>query len=887
MPPRNYRNSSRRSRSLGLLLGGLGVFALLTVGVIGTLWIAGVPLNPFASREPVDDPFMVRIPINATPIPAYARVDRSHLLNPSGGGLMVQKVPPQAAVGMSVVGVDQNGSHVESRVESIKNVDDEVVFVVTGGAEVRQGQTQSLGGAIMNVNSIIGRVVKADKRAGMGFQETTFFPKGTPEGLAGATPPGMRAITLDATRLTGVHSLGAGDQIDLLASIPVLGEDGESSATASEVELLAQNAKVLRPVYVRNEVTSSASLMSGKTMQNVPKYEVAIAVAANDVIPLQNALNKELPITCVAHSMQPTQDDESELVASSSEEVRVPVTVRPILAYQVVSRDAFVSPATRSIKMAAISRQEADRMDVITSVNEALGAITRQDIPAGRYLRQSDLLKGPPQERSEAETSLEAVFEGSNVSSDGKQFVAMLQQSEEKSEAPAATAVGDRPAVTTFIPPGMRGLAIPWNDLYGAEHLQIGDTIDLMVSYDLERPGKEKITEKSGADTTVLERDVIRSRKTTRTYEESYAFRGEPWFVATKATVIGPLGFPAPAPALRTLQDIDPNRQASGRVRTSLGGPPVLIAVSDLDSENVAAALATKEALFSYSLYGADIQQRGMKRIAILPGEVVRLERLDESVFESNRRGLMHRYVSIEDPRFVDAIEADDVSHYYGRVFSRTKKRWEPLRHSDFLPEGTKPGLAATIGLCRTITVVDTRYVEALAAFEEGDHVTIILRNLYQIMDHVHYAGPYRHRPSSEVVVEDATIVRRELETVVIELTDSDASMFQAALAFVKGLNVANASGNKKDDKSGSDQGSGVSDPRERRSKSGNIQDGIPSLVAVGRPRLSPLSSLEVSSIETASGVVTKIPPVDPESALHFMDVIVGSKRSVWAFDRE
>ena len=133
---------------------------------------------------------MVRIPINSQPIPAYSRVARSHLLHPEDGRLMHQRVPPQATVGMSIVGVDQSGFHVESRVESVKNVDDRVVFVVTGGAEVQQANTFTLGGAIMNINAIIGRVVKADKRAGMGFQEKTFFPQGTPEGLAGATPAG-------------------------------------------------------------------------------------------------------------------------------------------------------------------------------------------------------------------------------------------------------------------------------------------------------------------------------------------------------------------------------------------------------------------------------------------------------------------------------------------------------------------------------------------------------------------------------------------------------------------------------------------------------------------------------------------------------------------------
>ncbi len=81
---------------------------------------------------------------------------------------------------MSIVGVDQNGSHAEGRVEDVKNVNDEVVFVLSGNREVRHSQTFELGGAIMNVNSIIGRVVKRDKRVGLGFTESVFFRKARP-----------------------------------------------------------------------------------------------------------------------------------------------------------------------------------------------------------------------------------------------------------------------------------------------------------------------------------------------------------------------------------------------------------------------------------------------------------------------------------------------------------------------------------------------------------------------------------------------------------------------------------------------------------------------------------------------------------------------------------
>jgi hypothetical protein len=243
---------------------------------------------------------------------------------------MYQRIPPTAVVGMSITGIADDGSHVECAVQAVRNAAGRVVFVTEDGREVPQERTMELGGAVMNVNAIVGRVVRRDKRAGLGFREDNFFPQGTPTGIAGATPPGMRAVTLDATKLTGVHALNAGDRIDLMASVPaselgsfqsqyqshlpaaalVASPSGDRRSDAAvEPVLLAQNAVVLKPVYVRQEVASSASLTQGRRLQSVPKYEVALAVAPEDVIPLQSALNKSLTITCVAHSMQPNRNE--------------------------------------------------------------------------------------------------------------------------------------------------------------------------------------------------------------------------------------------------------------------------------------------------------------------------------------------------------------------------------------------------------------------------------------------------------------------------------------------------------------------------------------------------------------------------------------------------
>ncbi len=503
------------------------------------------------------------------------------MINPVTGGLMFQNVPPATTVGMSIVGIDQNGSHVEGRIEAVKNVRDEVVFVLSGNREVRQAQTFELGGAMLSINSIIGRVVKKDKRAGLGFSESTFFPQGTPEGIAGATPPGMRAITLDATKLTGVHALGAGDQIDLMASFPVGESPSESTSLASpspssagkgddrqsDPHLLAQNAVVLKPVYVRNEASTSASLTQGTRVQNIPKYEVAIAVKPDDLIPLQRALNQSLSITCIAHSMKPAGDEVQAVQVTDSEMVSVPVTVRPVLAYNVVTREAFVSPATRTLKMDLMPRSQVARMDVITALDEALGAIAKHDIPAGHFLRRSDLLSGPPgQEKSlQPGNGQSDAVHTIHAHSSSTRLVSTLQEEQHQhpaqsvpqsssASASTATAVGDRPAITRFVPPGRTAFAIPWNRIYGSEHLQIGDEIDLMASFSLESSDEAEETETRSDGTVIVRKtESLSVRETQRTWGESFGFRAEPWFVATDALVIAPVGFPAPASALRVL----------------------------------------------------------------------------------------------------------------------------------------------------------------------------------------------------------------------------------------------------------------------------------------------------------------------------------------------
>ncbi len=550
------------------------------------------------------------------------------------------------------------------------------------------------------------------------------------------------------------------------------------------------------------------------------------------------------PLSPTGHSMKPPASTEPTLVTGNPDEVSVPVTVRPILAYQVVSRDAFVSPATRTLKMQTISRQLADRLGVITSVQEALGAITRQDIPAGRYLRHSDLLKGPPVESQEAASDPQPRGEWSPWTPGGQRFVVM-QDPNAMPSAPAATAVGDRPAITRFIPPGRTAFAIPLNRIYGAEHLQIGDSIDLLASYSLERLRDEEETETRPDGTVIVRKsESLTPRTSERTWEETFGNRAEPWFVASDAIVVAPVGFPAPAAALRALS----TSSASTRPRNNtigFDGPPVIIAVENRDVDAVATALATRDALFTVAFHAAEREDSSSQQrtIAIAPESINAYSELRETAWQGNRRQVATRRISSSDTRFADALSPEQLSTFYGRILKVDKKRGDFFTSEDFLPAGASPGLAASAREGFTLLPIADREIEGIDSFRTGDRVTILLRGVVR-SELTRRVAPEAGVASSVVVAESVRIVRGSVAgQSVLEVRNQDLNRLQAAMA-----------------RSLTDRDS--------------LQDRS-HLVAVGVTR---------DGSELAADGSSEIAPFDPLEKVKTTQVIIGGKRSVEVF---
>ena len=740
-----------------ILVAGIGA-------TVAMLWFLG--LGPFSVIP--EQTYVVRIPINTRPIPAYASVQREDLMN--ADGFTYQKIPPETVVGLSASGVSNDGELVEGAIESVKDVDGRVVVVI-GGQDVPQGRLNELGGALMSVNSIIGRVVKKDKRPGLGFRESTFFPRGTPEGIAGATPPGMRALTLDANKLRGIHSLNAGNRLDLLASVPLgesvtatppsgllTNERPSKSNVASEPVLLAKDALLLRPVTVRNQASTTSSLTSGKRVVNEPKYEVTIAVTPRDVVPLQNALEKGLAITCLAASMQEA-DEEAEEPEVVTDQLMAPVTMRAIPAYQVITRADFVNPATRTIRREPISDEQVATFGVQIRIEDMLGSVARHDIPAGSFVRQNDLLKTQrQQERQQGYGTASA----ETTTGDWQPTVMPVQPAQQTQDT-NANIIGDRPAVTRFVPAGRVAIAVPWNRIYGSEHLQIDDHFDLLASYSLQRNRNVRSTE-TRADQNVVSKEYeeIIARGTDRTRDETLGERGEPWFVATDAIVVGPVGFPPPAAALRAIGGRQAGNNGSGSNRNGPSGPAILLAVDSRDVESLATVLNTPGAVFSAAFRPQGNLQTipaGFRHVAVAPVEMFAYTEFSELQWKGLRREITGRLVAADDPRFADAITMDQIGQYYGRVLNTAKTRFATFKDADFLPAGAEAGVAAGIDADHVLVNVTSDQVQSLNRFRDNDEVALVLTGNTILppgaVSHTALLGP-----TSRVVVQSVRIVR-------------------------------------------------------------------------------------------------------------------------------
>jgi Flp pilus assembly protein CpaB len=213
-------------------------------------------------------------------IPAYTRVQRDHLWDPTRGRFTVIYLPPRAV-------------------------------------------TKEM---LVNISDVIGRVLGGDKAPGYVFTDSDFLPKGTREGIVAGIPAGKRAVRISADRVEGLYGLHAGDRFDLLATMPIDASQGGGQAfnfagvygqqlalqarlsnwdKQATVRVIVQSAVIVQPMATRGIPTYQTSLTEGSATRVRPVQEAVIAIDPDEVALLTEAMAVEARLTTIPRSGRP------------------------------------------------------------------------------------------------------------------------------------------------------------------------------------------------------------------------------------------------------------------------------------------------------------------------------------------------------------------------------------------------------------------------------------------------------------------------------------------------------------------------------------------------------------------------------------------------------
>ncbi len=261
MPRTKPRHASRLGwlPVLLLVLVGVGVVAASVYLLNGSRWPWQKSAEALAQSE--RDPSLRPYPRAARSIPAFTAITVEHLLESQTNQPLVVWLKPE----------------------------------------------QAREAGLLETSAILGRVVKGEKRAGYGFTEGDFLPKGSPASRTAAIPAGMHGVAITAGQIPTLRGLKANDRFVLVAAAdPYSGPMGpKGSRVDPSVQQQSAEDKAFRAMTRR-------IVEGGLVIQRMPdsknmnvKDEAFVAVPDSQYDELLSALNNGIEITAMAESTNP------------------------------------------------------------------------------------------------------------------------------------------------------------------------------------------------------------------------------------------------------------------------------------------------------------------------------------------------------------------------------------------------------------------------------------------------------------------------------------------------------------------------------------------------------------------------------------------------------
>lgn len=160
---------------------------------------------------------------------------------------------------------------------------------------------------LLETTAVLGRVTKADKRAGYGFTENDFLPKGSPASRTAAIPADMMGVSITAEQVPTLRGLKANDRFVLVAAAdPYKGALApRGSAISPDVERHAAEEKAF-VAMTRRIVEGGLVIQAMPDAKANNRDQAFVAVPSRQYADLLSALNNQIEITALAESTNPT-----------------------------------------------------------------------------------------------------------------------------------------------------------------------------------------------------------------------------------------------------------------------------------------------------------------------------------------------------------------------------------------------------------------------------------------------------------------------------------------------------------------------------------------------------------------------------------------------------
>lgn len=744
-------NPQNRRQSPLVVLGGTLLVLVFGVAATGTtLWLAGVELPFFAAAKPP----RIQIPVNARPIAPYAAVTRDDMIDPQKRAIATIELRPDQIVGIGLKYIGDDGQEVSSAAREVTEENGTFMISIDGGKRIPIGRVRELGGAMMSVNDIIGRVVSKEKNPGLAFTESSFLPKGTRPGLAGATPPGMQSMTLESSSITGIHGLKLGDKVDLIASVPhdMLSEFDPSHKSRIGVQFvtrskasdppqavvertIAQSAILLTPVRIRQKPSTTSSLTEGQRVQNIPVEEVVLALAPSDIPHVKKALHKGLSVMAVAQSGQAAQggNDDSEAPAEQKLAVAFPLVKRTIPAFQRITEQDFIDPVTRRPEFAYYAPDIATRSKLVP-YDFLLGRVTNRDIEAGTVISESELAEQ-----------------------------------------------GAKGGIGSVIPADRQAVVISASQVLGAEYLSVGDHLDLLGSFKLEYERTTEETSRRENETSIRSSSEVISRKTDLQWSDSLGHRAEHWLLAVDAQIVAIARSPSESAA--------PNNPSTNPISSLT----LAVRLRDADVLSQAAAMADEIKLTAAFRSNLPITSPpNMASVPLCTVAVRAFEKLETWGAAVARPAITSLAIDeIKEKEIVTDLQA-----FVGRVLKTNKLPGEYFTESDFFPADTAAGISAGFAAGYRGFLVHTQQLAGLELVKQKMRVDVITAEPLTFPSNYEVPPEIAGQRHMMVAANDVEVVQlyeeplRGVVSAVLAIPIEQAPQFESFLTSTRSLRV-------------------------------------------------------------------------------------------------